>query len=458
LTGFGPAPSLRTVPGGRLLSTKLCIDAFNLSLSKGSGIATYARNLNLTQDALGYDTQILFGPSRGATGHEIVDEAALFDAAPAPNPSRKEQKFNDWRSVRGQQATRIDRSGEVILDGSNVGQTKAQVFWSVRDLFHSANRAYGQHGRFTPVHFGKPPQRSGADLMHWTCPLPIKLQGAVNVYTIHDLVPLRLPHATLDHKRVFHALCAEICRTADHVVTVSEATRQDVIRLFGITEDRITNTYQAVSTPAAMGDKTADQAAIEIENVFGLAHRRYFLFFGAIEPKKNIARLIEAYLSSGVSDPLIIIGGQAWLEQDQTRLLHEDITGRETVVDGVRRREKRVRVFDYLPQPLLVSLIRGAKATLFPSLYEGFGLPVLESMSLGTPVLTATTGALPEVAGQAAVMVDPYNVDAIKQGILALDQDGALRDDLAGRGLDQALQFSPQRYRDRMADLYSRVL
>jgi len=101
-----------------------------------------------------------------------------------------------------------------------------------------------------------------------------------------------------------------------------------------------------------------------------------------------------------------------------------------------------------------VSLIRGARATLFPSLYEGFGLPVLESMLLGTPVLTSTEGSLPEVAGDAALLVDPYDVDAIRQGILTLDADEDLRSELSARGREQAEKFSPERYQARLEEAY----
>ena len=111
-----------------------------------------------------------------------------------------------------------------------------------------------------------------------------------------------------------------------------------------------------------------------------------------------------------------------------------------------------------MPLATLVSLIRGAKATLFPSLYEGFGLPVLESMMLGTPVLTSNAGSLPEVAGDAALVVDPYDTQAIKRGIQALDSDADLRADLIARGRAQAALFSPKLYQDRLAGFYERIL
>jgi glycosyltransferase involved in cell wall biosynthesis len=106
---------------------------------------------------------------------------------------------------------------------------------------------------------------------------------------------------------------------------------------------------------------------------------------------------------------------------------------------------------------MLASLIRGARAVLFPSLYEGFGLPVLEAMQLGAPVLASTGGALPEVAGDAALLVDPFDVGAIRQAIRALDADEGLRDELTQRGLARSEIFSPQAYRARLSTLYGRI-
>jgi glycosyltransferase involved in cell wall biosynthesis len=117
-------------------------------------------------------------------------------------------------------------------------------------------------------------------------------------------------------------------------------------------------------------------------------------------------------------------------------------------------RTERVRQFDYLPPSLLYRLIRGARAVLAPSLYEGFGLPVLETMLMGTPVLASTTGSLPEVAGEAALLINPYDVDAIRGAIRILDADDDLRADLAARGPIQAGRFSEAAYGARLVDLY----
>jgi glycosyltransferase involved in cell wall biosynthesis len=132
--------------------------------------------------------------------------------------------------------------------------------------------------------------------------------------------------------------------------------------------------------------------------------------------------------------------------------LHYDIVG----LDVIPRR--RVRRLSYVSREHLVTLMRGARALLFPSLYEGFGLPLLEAMSLGTPVMTSKVASLPEVAGDAAILVDPLDTDDIARAIRSLDQDADLRGELKQRGPKRAEFFSPEKYRERVAALYARVL
>jgi len=279
--------------------------------------------------------------------------------------------------------------------------------------------------------------------MHWTYPLALHVPKAKNLYTIHDLVPLRLPYTTLDSKRKYFRLIQRLSKNADHIVTVSEASKKDIINLFGVPESRITNTYQAVDIPTRYRDKPVSDVKSDVKGTFGLTYKGYFLFFGAIEPKKNVGRLVEAYLASGVTDPLIIVGKKAWRSDEELRLI-ADIT----------KERVRIMLIDYASFPLLVSIIRGAKAVLFPSLYEGFGLPALEAMSLGTPVLTSNTASMPEVVGNAALQIDPYDTRALVEGIRALDSDADLRGRLAEAGPIRAQEFSPERYQARLAKLY----
>ncbi len=157
-------------------------------------------------------------------------------------------------------------------------------------------------------------------IMHWTYPVPVMLQGARNIYTIHDLVPLRLPYTTLDNKPMHMRLLTECLRVGDHVCTVSETSRADILQYFPqAAPERVTNTYQAVApAPAAAGVEARERL---VRGGFDLVPGQYFLFFGSIEPKKNIGRLLEAYLSTDIDMPLVLIGARAWKAEQELALL-----------------------------------------------------------------------------------------------------------------------------------------
>lgn len=428
--------------------TRLCIDGFNLALQRGTGIATYARSLLENACQIGFETQVLYGPSSPRTKENILNEAALVE------PDRR--LTSPWLRGRlvgqaqalsgllGRTVHRVRRSGEVIWPEPPIA---ADDFWAAEKIFSRAHRAFRDHRSMTPVMFANAPV---PDVMHWTAPLPLYARNAPNIYTIHDLIPLRLPHSTLHDRRAFLALHRKIIRKADHIAVVSEATRQDVIRLLGINEDRVTATYQTMTLPDALTSISDEDVARMLSGTFDLEWKGYFIHFGAVEPKKNLGQVVEAYLAASAGRPLVVIGGRGWLGDDELALM------RQLHRDGGPR-AKKVRFYEYMSQRMLVGLIRGARATLFPSLYEGFGLPVLESMALSTPVLTSTEGSLPEIAGEAALTSSPHDITALTQGIRSLDADDDLCADLTSRGLKRAKVFSPAAYRERLRELYARV-
>ena len=150
----------------------------------------------------------------------------------------------------------------------------------------------------------------------------------------------------------------------------------------------------------------------------------------------------------------MLVASEGWNNVTETKLIAELRDRQRLEAQSNHRARRTVHRFDYAPFSMLVTLIRGARAVVFPSLYEGFGLPVLEAMVLGTPVVTSRELSVPEIAGDAALLVDPYRTDEIAEAIRTIAKDAGLRAELARRGQAQAAKFSVDRYRDRVAALY----
>lgn len=425
---------------------KLSIDAFNLARSHGTGVATYGRMLAQTASALGHDVSLLFGSKIGDSADSLLNEVALMDAR---RDSEEEASIPVLvrRGVTGLASTlwqlrgfEVPMSGHVVMP---VGLPPApNQLWNVQNLYFNADIAFRVTGRFTSV------ANYGVDLAHWTYPVPVRMSKAQNVYTVHDLVPLKLPYTTADTKRVYYRMCQRIAREADHILTVSECSRRDIIEMLGVDPGRITNLYQASDLSQTTEGVSERDIARYVEGVLGIAPKGYFLFFGAIEPKKNVARLLEAYLGSGTKAPLIMVGTPGWGSKRDMALI-ESMAALDT--------GKRIKWLGHLPRATLTRLIAGARAVLFPSLYEGFGLPVLEAMELGTPVITSNVSSLAEVGGEAPQYVDPYNVQSILGAIRKVDADSDLRADMSLKGLIQARNFSSAAYQARLSDFYGTI-
>lgn len=434
---------------------RILIEGHNLMLPSGTGIATYARQLGSALRGLGYDTELLVGSTSGFNRADpVLTEIAFFDAEFPPTLGR--QIAAEWRRLSvlplPAKSFALPRFSQVVAPTTErfagFSAVRAVPHLMVREMQH-----FKRYGR--PLTIAVEP---GPSLFHATRPAPIQVRGMPNIYTLHDVVPLRLPYTTLDDKKLYLGIIRELCHRADHIVTVSEFSRQDIIKLTGIPEHRITNTYQAVKLPERLAGRDRSTVARDLAALFQLDIEGYFLFVGAIEPKKNLTRLIEAYAASGVNRPLVIAGGAGWMNEKVIELIESD-RFLSYAIEGRRiRPERLVKRIPYLPLDHLVTLIRGARALLFPSLYEGFGLPVLEAMSLGTPVMTSNVSSLPEIAGEAARLVDPYDTEEISAAIRELDADADLRRELAARGKARVEAFSPEKYQARLDRLYRSVL
>jgi len=431
------------------------IDGYNLNLEAGTGVATYARNLSYCVRDLGNEVDVLYG-TLAAPSEKLLREIAFFD--PFVDRPGFLSKFaaNLHSTVSapfGALARSVPITGKVITKAYSSRLPYFDRLWNAPALFERASRYFDIYRTRLTVKVPSKPQ-----IAHWTYSLPIKLPGAKNIYTIHDLVPLRLPYTTLDIKRRYYKVVKHLAKNADHIVTVSDCSKRDIVDLLGVHPDKVTTTYQAVEIPAKYADKPDDVVSREVEGTFNLPYKGYMLFFGAIEPKKNVGRLIEAYLASKIDTPLVIVGKLAWKSDQETRLMSNEVLKYLEQVNNFTVTRYRIQHIDYAPFPLLVSLIKGAKAVLFPSLYEGFGLPALEAMLLGTPVMTSTEGSMPEIVGDSAIKVDPYDARAMSDAIRALDSDAQLRGHYSVKGRAQAQLFSHDVYQKRVGEMYRRLV
>lgn len=262
-------------------------------------------------------------------------------------------------------------------------------------------------------------------------PLGAPLQRRTRtVVTIHDLGYLHFPEAhTRAHRLYLRLSTAWSARVAHRVIAVSAATRADLVRYTGVAPEKISVIHHGVAAHFA---PVASQPMIAAVQARYAIDRPYFLFVGTVQPRKNLERVIAAFAALAVSQQLLLViaGKKGWLTAAIERRAQE-----LGVAD-------RVRFVGYLPDADLPPLLSGALGFVFPSLYEGFGMPVLEAMACGTPVLTSTTSSLPEVAGDAALLVDPRDTSAIADGLRRLASEPQLRAELGAQGRARAARFT----------------
>ncbi|USI72383.1 glycosyltransferase family 4 protein [Sphingomonas morindae] len=296
-----------------------------------------------------------------------------------------------------------------------------------RDLFRLAQSRFNRTGAMLELIAPGPP-----GVAHWAYPVPIFVRGWRNLYTVHDLIPLTHPALTSIDPARHRRLLALVARHAARIVTISEASRRLMLDQLGWSPARVVNAGLAVDVAAA-ADATLPA---------GVTPGGYYFFCGRIEPRKNLLRLIEAHAASGATRPLLLAGPPA--------------EGAAPILAAAAA-APGVRLLDYVDRATLLGLVAGARALLFPSLAEGFGLPLAEAMALGTPALISRDPALREVAGEAALVVDEQSVPALADGIARLERDDALCATLVARGRARAEAFRLERFADRLGALYEEV-
>lgn len=273
------------------------------------------------------------------------------------------------------------------------------------------------------------------------------VRRGVKIITVHDLAFLIHPECADERLRAFleHAVPSSAAR-ADFIIADSENTRNDVICLLDADPERVFVVPGGVDPSFSRVDA---EAVEKVRAAYGL-DQPYLLAVGVIEPRKNFPRLIDAYnrlrLRSDLPHQLVIAGGSGWLSEETFRQADRSAFPSD------------IRFTGYVPEGDLAALYTGADVFAFPSLYEGFGLPVLEAMACGTPVVCSNTSSLPEFAGDAALLVPPDDTDAIADALQRACEDELLRDDLRRRGPERARCYQWQRSAKRLVEVYEHVV
>lgn len=283
------------------------------------------------------------------------------------------------------------------------------------------------------------------DVLHAPVNVGPFLGRTPTVVTVHDLAFMIYPEQYPAAKRHYLRLMTSLSvRRASRVIAVSEATARDVEQYLRVPANRISAIPNGVDPSMAPVDDPRRQA--ELRNRYQLPER-WLLFVGTLQPRKNLIGLLRALASvAGEIDlPLVVAGGKGWMYSDVFA---------EVKTLGI---SNRVLFVDYVAPQELALWYSAATAFVYPSLYEGFGLPVLEAMACGTPVLTSSVSSLPEVAGDAAIRVDPTNSEQIGAGLVKIVTDAPLREELRRRGLEQAARFSWEETARRTAAVYHQV-
>lgn len=289
--------------------------------------------------------------------------------------------------------------------------------------------------------------RSGLDVCHFTNNVAPLWMPVPTVLTIHDMTLWLFPEhhyrRRLATMRPFVPLAA---RRAKAIIAVSHSAKRDIVRVLGVPKEKVHVIYEA---PATCFRPLTDKAALAAVRRRLKIPERFLLYVGTIEPRKNLIRLLEAFAAlhhrDDIPHALVFVGQRGWKD--------------EAVFEAVERLDLKhtVRFVGHVSVETLVALYNLADLLVFPSLYEGFGLPVVEAMACGTPVVTSKNGSLGEIAGDAAEFVEPASVDSIIDGVRRVSIDNGRRRELRARGLRHVTAFDWETAARETRHVYERV-
>jgi len=360
----------------------------------------------------------------------------------------------DARLVYYRQAGISQYTLRLLQELANLAQDdEFVVFQSRRDGSRLVERPnFQKRALWTPPHHRLeqlllPLELATADLevLHSPDFIPPFRRNCRSVITIHDLNFLLYPHFLTPQSASYYGQIDQAVRNCDHIIAVSESTKHDIVRLTGAPENKITVVHEAAHPIYRPLDDSLPQQVVER---MGL-DRDYILFVSTIEPRKNVPTLLMAYKKLldhyHAEVDLALAGEKGWLFEEVFALVGKLDLG------------ERVHFLGRVSPEELLGLYNAAQLLVHPAFYEGFGLPPLEAMACGTPVVVSNTSSLPEVVGDAALLVDPSDVDSMAVAIWRLLTDEALRKQMREKGFRRARRFSWKKAALETLDIYHRL-
>lgn len=287
----------------------------------------------------------------------------------------------------------------------------------------------------------------GIDLIHWTDFIPPFYNRRPSVITVHDLAFLLYPHFLTRDSAKYYGLIDQAVRRADHIIAVSEATKRDLVRLTGTPPKKITVIYEAAEP---IYFPIHDQDALDGIRSKHRLPAQYILFVGTVEPRKNLKTLVHAFdlLRTNYKSEahLVITGKPGWLCEDVYQLVEE------------LNLQNQVQFLGRVPTADLPLLYNAAHMLVLPSFYEGFGLPPLEAMACGIPVIVSNTSAMPEIVGDAALRIEPEDAEGFAVAMNRLLTEVDLRADMIAKGRKRVKCFSWDRAAQETIEVYQKLV
>lgn len=282
---------------------------------------------------------------------------------------------------------------------------------------------------------------------HVGLPFLYKNKNCRYVVTIHDLITRIFPYKfSFKHRFVQNSLLSLVLKKADKVIAVSHTTKEDLLRFYPWCEGKIKVIYEGVEPHFYPRSRPEIKRIMEKYNI----DQNYFLFLGTVEPRKNIGRVVEAFIQFKreirTEQKLVITGRKGWLYKGILDQMNQSPFSRDILFTG------------FIEDEDLPSLYSGAELFLYPSLYEGFGLPLLEAMACGAPVITSNVSSLGELGGGVALLVNPRNVDEMVQEMKKLIKEPRIKEKMRKKGLERTREFTWKKAAEETFRVYKEIL